>query len=93
MGFNREYPQGRLSAEDDGETPVGIAADAEHKRVLINYFKPIVWIGLDFEAGLEFLKGLAAKLSEISDYQVTVTVLRKKEARYLENALADIVNE
>lgn len=72
--MDRTYPKGKLSGDDDGSTPVAIAADKRNERVIINFFKPVEWIGLDKDSGFELLKSLAEKLTEISDLQINVSV-------------------
>ena len=78
-GFSRQYPKGRISGDDDGQLVFGIAADHEHKRVLVNFFKPIEWFGLDFDTGLQLLMGLAKNLSSISGKVIQVEVLNDSE--------------
>lgn len=42
----REYPAGRLNADDDGALAMAIAADPATKTVIIKFAKPTDWIGL-----------------------------------------------
>ena len=70
----REYPKGRINGEDDGAHTYGIATDPKSNRVIINFFKPIVWIGLDAESGMNLLMGLARHLSNISGKVISVSV-------------------
>lgn len=56
----RRWPQGRVSADDDGETHIAIAADPVYKIVRIQFTKPIEWLGFDAVTA----RNLAAKLIE-----------------------------
>lgn len=56
----REYPAGRMGAEDDGALVYAIAADVEKQRVVIRFGKRVEWIGL----GVDELEALRDKLSE-----------------------------
>lgn len=40
-----QFPRGRLNDEDEGELSMGIAV--RDRTVIINFFKPIAWMGLD----------------------------------------------
>ena len=57
---NREWPQGRVSGDDDGVTAFAIAADRDNKIVRIQFTKPMFWLGLDNKSA----RDLAAKLIE-----------------------------
>lgn len=56
----REYPAGRMGAEDDGTLSYSVAADPVHQTVIIRFGKPVEWIGL----GIEDIDRLIEKLSE-----------------------------
>lgn len=73
-GFGRKYPQGRISGDDDGQLIYGIAADKKNDVVIINYFKPITWIGMDFEACMQKIMALAKALSDLSGKVISVTI-------------------
>jgi hypothetical protein len=60
---NRTWSQGRVAADDDGDTSIAIAADPIHKIVRIQFSKPMLWIGFDAKAARQ----LAAKLIEKAD--------------------------
>lgn len=73
-GFGRQYPKGRISGDDDGQLTYGIAADTRNNRVILNFFKPIEWMGMDFEAGMQMLHGLARDLSKIGNIVIKIQV-------------------
>jgi len=59
----RSWSQGRIEAEDDGDTHFAIAADVQNKIVRIQFTKPMTWLGFDSATA----RALAAKLIEKAD--------------------------
>lgn len=43
----RQFPNGRIGAEDDGAMSYAVAADPKHGIVKIVFSKPTMWLGLD----------------------------------------------
>ena len=74
-GFGREYPKGRISGDDDGACQMGIASDLRNQRVIVRFFEPMEWIGLDLQSGLSLLMGLAKNLSKTFGVEIRVEVL------------------
>lgn len=44
---DRAYSQGRVSMTDDGDLSYAIAADLAKGIVIIDFTKPVEWLGLD----------------------------------------------
>lgn len=42
----RAYPEGRIGADDDGELAMVVRADIPKQTVIIDFGKPVVWLGL-----------------------------------------------
>lgn len=40
-----KFPRGKLNADDEGALTVGVAV--KDRTVIINFFKPCAWLGLD----------------------------------------------
>ena len=59
----REYPKGRIGADDEGSLAVMVAADYEHHRVRVHFGKPIAWYAVTPAEARTF----AAKLIEMAD--------------------------
>ena len=74
-GFSRKYPKGRIGGDDDGQLTYGIAVDKENNVVILNYFKPVVWTGMDFDSCIQKIMALAKALSELSGKVIKVEVL------------------
>jgi len=61
----RQYPLGRLSHDDHGETAFAIAADKDNKIVRIQFSKPMDWLGLDAVSARKLAIMLNEKANEI----------------------------
>jgi hypothetical protein len=71
----REYPRGRMGAEDDGALSFAVAADPQTKTVIIRFGKPVEWIGLAPEDLAKLITMLSAKVRELStDKHVHISV-------------------
>jgi hypothetical protein len=72
--FNRQYPNGRLSADDDGQTSIGMAVDKDSGVIYIRFTTPVEWIGLDANSAMNFLTTLAKQLSTLSGVPISVSI-------------------
>jgi hypothetical protein len=45
LGGTGDFPRGKLNADDEGGLLMGIAV--KDKTVVINFGKPVAWLGLD----------------------------------------------
>lgn len=70
----RLYPQGRVSAEDDGELAFAISADRDKKIVVIDFGKNVNWIGLPPEQAVQLAQMLINKAREVSSAAVILNV-------------------
>jgi hypothetical protein len=61
----REWPQGRVGGDDDGELAFAIAADPKHGIIRIEFGKSVDWIGLDRESAERLRDMLTEKLLEL----------------------------
>ena len=46
VGATGEFPEGKLNQNDEGEIRFGVAADREHNKIILNFGKPVAWIGM-----------------------------------------------
>lgn len=46
MPLQREWPEGRLNGDDDGQLSVAIAVDLRKKVLVIDFGMPVAWIGM-----------------------------------------------
>lgn len=58
----RQFPGGRMGAEDDGALAYAIATDDRHRTIVIRFPKPVDWIGLDMKAAEELRDQLTERL-------------------------------
>lgn len=58
----REYPDGRMGAEDDGALSYAIATDDRHRTIVIRFPKPVTWIGLDVKSAEQLRDQLTERL-------------------------------
>lgn len=74
-----QYPKGKLNNDDQGLLQTGIAYDEETNRIIINFFKPVHWIGLDSDSAFNLLISLAEKLSKMLGLKVRIVIDEKEE--------------
>lgn len=67
----REYPHGRLNGDDDGSLAMVVTADRSKQVVVIDFGKPVTWIGL----GPSDVEGLISLLqTQLLALQAPLTV-------------------
>ena len=54
----REFPDGRIAADDDGALTFKIGADADKGVIVIEYSKPTVWVGMQPQQAIELAQAL-----------------------------------
>lgn len=47
LGPTGRYPRGPLGPEDEGELRFAIASDPKAHKVVVDFGKPIAWLGMD----------------------------------------------
>ncbi len=57
------FPRGKLNDEDEGALAIGVAV--RDRTVIINFFKPIVWIGMDRATALAFAENIRRNAEKI----------------------------
>ena len=61
----REYPKGRMGAEDDGALSYAVATDTRRSTIVIRFGKPVEWIGLGIEDAERLRDELTERLMEL----------------------------
>ena len=61
----RQYPAGRMGAEDDGELAYALATDDRHNTIVIRFGKPVEWIGLGIKEATELRDQLTERLQAL----------------------------
>lgn len=69
----RQYEHGRLNADDDGALAMAVAADLKHQRIIIDFGKPVNWLGLRVEEAQGLINMLMQKIRELGE-PVTIEI-------------------
>ena len=62
---DREYPAGRMDAEDDGAIAIAMAVDPVHRTIVIRYARPVHWVGLALNDAEQLRHMLSKKIEEL----------------------------
>lgn len=61
----REYPAGRMGAEDDGVLTYAMANDDRHRTIIIRFPKPIEWIGMGLQEAVQLRDSLDERIAAL----------------------------
>ncbi len=70
----REYTHGRISGQDEGTLALAVAADKANGVVIIDFGKPVEWIGLGEKECKGLIQMLIEKLREIATQPFSLDV-------------------
>jgi hypothetical protein len=90
--FNRQYPNGRVSGDDDGQTKIGMAVDRDAGVLYVRFTKRVEWLGLDADSAMQFLTTFAKHASALIGMPITVSVGDDKDDDYDPIVLYDPVD-
>jgi hypothetical protein len=65
LGATGLFPRGKIDRLDEGQIKFAIAADHATNTILVNFGKPIAWMGLTGDEALEISDSLRDKALEI----------------------------
>lgn len=51
FGSSGDFPRGRLNADDEGDLQFGITT--KDKTIIVDFGKPVAWLGLDKATALQ----------------------------------------
>ena len=63
--YQRQFPDGRLEANDDGELTYAITNDDRHQTIVIRFAHSTEWIGLDLTAAVELRDQLTERIAAL----------------------------
>lgn len=63
LGATGRFPEGKLTAKDEGETQIGVAS--VDGKVVMNFGKPMAWIGFTPELARKLADSLLRHAKEI----------------------------
>ena len=64
-GAVREYPAGRMGADDEGAIAIAMAVDPVHRTIVLRYAKPVHWVGLALNDAEQLRHMLSKKIEEL----------------------------
>lgn len=67
----RQYPAGRMGAEDDGQLSYAIANDDRHRTIIIRFGKPVEWLALGVTEAEELMQQLAERVLALKGITAT----------------------
>lgn len=70
----REYPEGRLSADDKGALAMALSHDVKTKTVVLAFGTPVSWFGLSAQDAVALAEGLIKQARIISDKPLVVNI-------------------
>jgi len=65
LGATGNFPRGKIDRLDEGEIKFAVAADHKTKTVLLNFGKPIVWVGMTADQAIDVSNSLRDKAIEL----------------------------
>jgi hypothetical protein len=65
LGATGRFPEGKLNEHDEGEIAFAVAADPEHKKILIHFGTPVAFLGMTGEQAIQLGQMLIAKAGEL----------------------------
>lgn len=70
----REWPEGRLSGDDDGQAVYMIGSDPDKQVVVIDFGKPTKWIGMPPQDAVDLAQLLIKHARAISSEPISVSI-------------------
>lgn len=62
-----EYPEGKLNPDDEGALAFAVGIDQEKRILIVNFNKPITWIGLSLSDARRLHKAIGKKIKKLAD--------------------------
>ncbi|TXI12378.1 MAG: hypothetical protein E6Q76_01125 [Rhizobium sp.] len=61
----RAYPGGRMGADDEGELVFAVGVNERHRTVVLNFNKPVAWMGMSADDARRLAAMLVEKANAI----------------------------
>lgn len=74
LGDTGRYPQGQLTPDDEGE--LKLAVTAKDGKVVVDFGKPVAWIGFDADQAIELAMTLARRAGKVKGVPITIHIGR-----------------
>ena len=69
IGPTGTFPKGKICPEDEGELAIGMSIDPEKKIIVIEFGKPVAWLGLHVEEATQIADDLLNKVNKLSELE------------------------
>ena len=66
----RQYPAGRMGAEDDGQLSYALATDDRNQTIIMRFGKPVEWVGLGVHDAEELIQSLTERVLYLKGVRV-----------------------
>lgn len=70
----RKFSDGRIGPNDDGDVSFACSADAKNKIVILDFGKPVSWIGMQPEQAVAIAEMLVKFARQVSDRPLTIEI-------------------
>jgi hypothetical protein len=64
-----EYPKGKLNRDDEGALSFAMAVDKKKKLMILNFNKPVTWLGLYLPDAKRLHEKLGEKVKELEELE------------------------
>lgn len=58
-----QFPRGKLNADDEGELQIRIGV--RDRTVVVDFGKPVVWVGMDYHTAMSLAANIMKRAAEI----------------------------
>jgi hypothetical protein len=65
LGATGEFPEGKITEDDEGALLIGVGNDVESKTVIVNFGKAVAWLGLDKASALQIADSIRDHAMEL----------------------------
>jgi hypothetical protein len=65
IGATGNFPNGKLNSDDEGDLAIRIASDPKKGVVMIDFGKPVNWVGLPKDQAFELAEILKKRAMEL----------------------------
>ncbi len=65
FGPTKDFPRGKISADDEGGLNIGVGADKAKGVVVIQFGGPVAWLAMDAETASRIAGAILAKVKEL----------------------------
>lgn len=70
----REWSQGRINSDDEGDLAMAVTADKEHGVVILDFGKPVKWVGLPPQNVAQLVEMLIKAAREVAKEPFSITI-------------------